>query len=108
MKNHCSANKITHLPNYSITQFFQGATSCFLLESKLSKTANSLEVSSMKAPFLLGRLIFGGFFIYNGINHFKQRKELAQYAGAKKVPLPDAAVTATGAAMILGGASILL
>ena len=62
----------------------------------------------MKAPFLLGRLIFGGFFIYNGINHFKQRKELAEYAGAKKVPLPDAAVTATGVAMILGGASILL
>ena len=48
--------------------------------------------------FFVGRLIFGGFFIYNGINHFKQRKELADYAGAKKVPLPNAAVTATGAA----------
>ena len=62
----------------------------------------------MKIPFLLGRLIFGGFFIYNGINHFQQRKNLAQYAEAKKVPVPDLAVTATGILMVLGGASILL
>jgi uncharacterized membrane protein YphA (DoxX/SURF4 family) len=62
----------------------------------------------MKATFLIGRLIFGGFFLYNGINHLKERKSLAQYAGAKKVPLPDAAVTATGVVLIAGGASILL
>src|SRR5438270_817699 len=41
---------------------------------------------NMKAPFLIGRLIFGGYFIYNGINHFKQTETIAQYAGAKKVP----------------------
>ena len=62
----------------------------------------------MKVPFLLGRLIFGGFFLYNGINHLKQRKQLAQYAQAKKVPAPDFAVTASGVALLLGGASILL
>jgi putative oxidoreductase len=62
----------------------------------------------MKAPFLIGRLIFGGFFLYNGINHFRQRKTIAQYAGAKKVPKPDAAVIATGVALTVGGASVLL
>jgi uncharacterized membrane protein YphA (DoxX/SURF4 family) len=62
----------------------------------------------MKIPFLIGRLIFGGFFIYNGIHHFQQRRNLAQYAQSKKVPVPDVAVTATGAAMIVGGASVLL
>ena len=62
----------------------------------------------MKIPFLLGRLIFGGFFIYNGIHHFQERKNLSQYAGAKNVPMPDAAVTVTGAMMILGGASVVL
>ncbi len=62
----------------------------------------------MKAPFLIGRLLFGGFFLYNGINHFKQRKMLAQYAGSKKVPVPDAVVVATGIAMMVGGGSILL
>ncbi len=62
----------------------------------------------MKATFLLGRMIFGGFFIYNGINHLKNRKMLAPYAAAKHVPLADIAVPATGALMLAGGTSILL
>ncbi|HLH06773.1 MAG TPA: DoxX family protein [Terriglobales bacterium] len=62
----------------------------------------------MKAPFLIGRLIFGGFFLYNGINHFRQHKALAQYAGAKNVPKADAVVIGTGVALTIGGASILL
>ena len=62
----------------------------------------------MKIPFLLGRIVFGGFFLYNGINHFKQRKSLAEYAKAKNVPLADIAVPATGAALLAGGTSILL
>ena len=62
----------------------------------------------MKLPFLLGRVIFGGFFLYNGVNHFRQRKMLAQYAAAKHVPAPDVAVAASGVALLLGGASLLL
>jgi putative oxidoreductase len=66
------------------------------------------EASLMKTPFLLGRLVFGGFFLYSGINHFMQRKTMAQYAGAKGVPAPELAVQASGAALVIGGASILL
>ena len=62
----------------------------------------------MKGPFLLGRLMFGGFFLYNGINHLKQRKQLAQYASTKNVPKPEFAVVASGVALLLGGASLLL
>jgi putative oxidoreductase len=62
----------------------------------------------MKAPFLLGRLIFGGFFLYAGIKHFKERETMVHYVGSKNVPMPDVAVTATGAMLTLGGASILL
>ena len=62
----------------------------------------------MKSAFVIGRLIFGSFFLYNGINHLKQRKSLAQYAATKNVPVPDAAVTATGVVLLAGGASILL
>jgi putative oxidoreductase len=62
----------------------------------------------MKAPFLLGRLLFGGFFIFSGINHFKQTKPMAQYAAAKKIPKPDITVQVSGAVLIAGGASILL
>jgi putative oxidoreductase len=62
----------------------------------------------MKATFLLGRLVFGGFFIYNGIHHLQKRKSMGQYAKSKNVPLAEAAVAATGVALIAGGASILL
>lgn len=62
----------------------------------------------MKAPFLLGRMIFGGFFLFNGIHHFREYKQLAQYAKAKNVPMPEAAVLGSGAVLTVGGASILL
>ena len=62
----------------------------------------------MKIPFLLGRVIFGGYFLYNGIHHFIEGDSMAQYAGAKNVPMPDVAVAATGALLTIGGASILL
>lgn len=62
----------------------------------------------MKIPFLLGRLIFGGFFINSGVHHFTDRESLSKYASYKKVPMPDLAVQASGAALIIGGASILL
>lgn len=62
----------------------------------------------MKAAFLIGRIIFGGFFLYNGINHFKQKQALAQYADAKDVPYPDVMVSASGVALAAGGASIIL
>jgi uncharacterized membrane protein YphA (DoxX/SURF4 family) len=61
----------------------------------------------MKAPFLIGRLLFGGFFLYNGINHFKNRGQMAQYAASKGVPQSNAAVVATGALLVFGGASII-
>ncbi len=62
----------------------------------------------MKTPFLLGRVVFGGFFLYSGINHFRRREMMAQYTAAKNVPMPELAVTASGAALVFGGSSILL
>lgn len=62
----------------------------------------------MKTLFLIGRVVFGGFFVYNAINHFRNHKSLAQYAGAKKVPMPDAAIILSGALLAVGGASLVL
>jgi uncharacterized membrane protein YphA (DoxX/SURF4 family) len=62
----------------------------------------------MKIPFTLGRLIFAGFFVTSGINHFLQYKTLTQYARGKQVPLAPVAVLGTGALLTAGGASLLL
>lgn len=62
----------------------------------------------MKTPFLIGRILFGGFFLYNGINHLWQRKNMASYTAQKGVPSPELAVTASAVPLIVGGASVLL
>jgi uncharacterized membrane protein YphA (DoxX/SURF4 family) len=61
----------------------------------------------MAELFLLGRIIFGGYFLYNGINHFVSTATMVQYAASKGVPMPEVAVLVSGALLIVGGASIL-
>ncbi len=61
----------------------------------------------MRGLHLLGRTIFGSYFIYNGINHLANTAAMAQYAASKDVPAPSQAVRATGGMLIAGGLSIL-
>jgi len=61
----------------------------------------------MRVLHLLGRSLFGGFFIYNGINHLQHTGPMAQYAASKGVPAPDKAVWGTGVLMLAGGLSII-
>jgi uncharacterized membrane protein YphA (DoxX/SURF4 family) len=62
----------------------------------------------MVALFFIGRIIFGGYFIYNAYNHFKNAGHLAGYAGMKGVPAPKAGVITSGVLFLLGGLSIVL
>ncbi len=62
----------------------------------------------MKAPFLIGRLLFAGFFINSGISHLQKRREMAEYARAKGVPEPELAVTLSAIPLFVGGASMML
>lgn len=62
----------------------------------------------MKAPFLIGRILFGGFFVYSGIHHLMERNNMAAYTAQKGVPAPETAVTLTAVPLILGGSSLLL
>jgi putative oxidoreductase len=67
----------------------------------------AMEKRSESIPHLVGRAIFGGYFLYNGINHFLQKDQLSGYASSKGVPSAGIAVEASGAMMILGGLSLL-
>jgi len=62
----------------------------------------------MDLLFLLGRIIFGGYFVMNGYNHLTKSGMMAGYAASKNVPSPQAAVLLTGAQLVLGGLSIAL
>ncbi len=60
------------------------------------------------AIYVLGRIIFGAYFVYSGFNHFKNEKGMTGYAKSKGVPSPRLAVLGTGAMMIVGGLGFLL
>ena len=57
---------------------------------------------------LLGRIIAGGFFIMNGVNHFTKLNMMAPYAQSKGLPAPKAGVAGSGVLLLLGGLSLLL
>lgn len=62
----------------------------------------------MEILFLIGRIIYGGFFIMMGLNHFMQAGNMIPYAQSKNVPAPQVAVYGSGVLLLIGGLSILL
>ena len=60
----------------------------------------------METLLLVGRIVFGGFFFYNGVNHFLRFGMMTQYAKMKGVPFPAAAQGITGLMLLCGGLSI--
>src|SRR5438093_9879575 len=62
---------------------------------------------AMRALFVLGRAIFGGYFAWSGLKHFLQQESMSQYAAAKGVAAPGTAVPASGALLLAGGISVL-
>lgn len=61
----------------------------------------------MNTLLVIGRIIFGGFFIYSGVNHFIGFGMMTQYAKMKGVPFPALAQGMTGLMLLLGGLSIV-
>jgi putative oxidoreductase len=60
-----------------------------------------------KTSLMLGRALFGGYFLYSGINHFRNKAMMSGYSASKGVPYPDQAVLGTGAMLVTGGLSLL-
>ncbi len=58
--------------------------------------------------FLIGRILFGGFFFLSGLNHFKNYNGSVGYARMKGVPMPSVAVLGSGALILLGGVGVIL
>lgn len=57
---------------------------------------------------LIGRLLFGGLFVYNGFNHFQNRAAMVGYCQYKKVPMPGLAITLSGLWLLIAGLTIVL
>jgi len=57
---------------------------------------------------LIGRVLFGGLFLYNGINHFTNRAAIIGYTAYKGVPMPAVAALGSGLWLLLAGLSLVL
>ncbi len=58
--------------------------------------------------FLLGRLLFGGFFATTGLMHFMNLSNMSEYAKSKNVPQPKNVVLLTGLVLFVGGLGVVL
>lgn len=61
----------------------------------------------MELLFLFGRLLFGGYFVMNAINHFTKSAALVGYATSKGVPQPRLAVFLSGVLLAFGGVGVM-
>ena len=62
----------------------------------------------MNIAILLGRIIVGIFYLYNGINHFIKFGAMIEYAKFKGVPLAEVGVAVSGLFLIVAAFTIIL
>src|SRR3989442_2739586 len=70
--------------------------------------ARAIPEALMQYLFLAGRVLYGGFFLLAGIDHYRHVHMMTPYASAKGIPAPRLAVLGSGSLIILGGLSVLL
>lgn len=57
--------------------------------------------------FLAGRLVFGGFFVINGLDHLVNLDHKSEHAAAQRVPAPRVVTAGSGALLLLGGTGVV-
>jgi uncharacterized membrane protein YphA (DoxX/SURF4 family) len=58
--------------------------------------------------FLIGRILFGGYFLRSAYAHFAHHGMLTGYTQSKGVPAPGLAVAGSGVLLLIGGLGVLL
>jgi putative oxidoreductase len=73
------------------------------------RRATALQTKDLEsAALLVGRALFGGYFLYNGVNHFLNHRMLSDYARSKGVRNADVVVPASGLLILAGGLCMLM
>src|SRR5437868_1597184 len=65
-------------------------------------------MSYLDYAFVLGRILYGGFFVLGGLNHFQHLGMMSGFVGTKGVPAAKPAVIFSGLLIIVGGLSVIL
>ena len=67
-----------------------------------------MSAGTIDLLLLIGRILYGGFFLISGVNHFAKSSSYKQYVSSKGIPAPGLAVLGSGLLILLGGLSVLL
>lgn len=67
-----------------------------------------MSTGTIAGLLLVGRILYGGFFLMGGINHFTKMSSYKPYLASKNIPAPALSVAVTGLLLLLGGLSVLL
>ena len=62
----------------------------------------------MNIAILVGRIIVGIFYLYNGINHFIKFGAMTEYAKFKGVPLAEVAIVVSGLLLLAAAFTLIL
>lgn len=62
----------------------------------------------MEILFLIGRILFGGFFLLSAFNHFTKTSMIAGFAASRGLPMAKLSVGVSGLLMLLGGLGVIL
>lgn len=62
----------------------------------------------MNIAILVGRIIVGIFYLYNGINHFIKFGAMTEYAKFKGVPLAEVGVVVSGLLLLAAAFTIII
>jgi len=61
----------------------------------------------MDILLLIGRILFGGFFVMGGAMHFMKMKDMVEMTKHNGVPAPGLAVWGTGLVIMLAGLGVI-
>lgn len=67
-----------------------------------------MNAGTINVLLLIGRILYGGFFLMGAVNRLTKASMYKQYTQAKGVPAPGPAVMGSGLLILLGGLSVLL
>ena len=67
-----------------------------------------MSPTTINILFLIGRILYAGFFLVSGLNHFTKTSMYKQYTASKGIPASGLAVVGSGLLVFLGGLSVLL
>jgi len=62
----------------------------------------------MEWLLLVGRVLYGGYFVMGGIMHFMKMRDMTEMTRQKGVPSPSLAVGASGILIVLAGLGVIL